>query len=471
MGRRPGTVFLPFLLRRLVTQAISKRILPDTETRVIDANWLARAEAVLMDVVGVSDRQLRGQPEAGSLAMRTLQSQFHDQLSFETYVRELWLNLTTVERCLASGLDLDAAYKRSLGISYTELAALSFAAWALVTEGGDGVINRDIWNRNEVVNIDVRAIDAFFSLCSRDYAQFQVEAGNPTYTEPGFEPYGFSPLIAAPLILRDSGTYVAPIARDLLERPTRGFTIDALRAVEGWSKGRGILSGVSGAVYEEYVLGSLKAVSGAGDVYRGDEVIGPNAMNCDFVCVESVGVTLIEAKSVRLPLRVEMTKRRALLTEELRDRRVGHGLAQLQASADRLMEEGQIAPGCPMVALLVVRGDHVPINSPDIRSILEEIANEELGYRVAIPFIVANDEGFAGLVRTLATPRSLYEFLSRIATDNGLRFEDLHNTIRRKTANLVEHPLVGLQNDALDALLGRFVQGSPQEAAVAEPPA
>jgi hypothetical protein len=457
-GLEPGTVFFPFLLRRLATQAIAYRQLPDTETRVIDISWLARAERVLIDVAAVSDRQLRGQPEGGSLAMRLLQSQFHDQLDYQTYVRELWLNLATVERCSARGLDLEIAYRAFFGISYSELAALSFATWALVSEGDDGVVNRDIWNKDNVVRIDAEVIDAFFTLCSRDYDQFQAEAGNSIYTEPGFEPYAFSPLIASPLVLRDSGTYVAPIARDLLERPTRGFPIDILRAVEGSSTGVGIVSEVSGSVYEVYVLKSLQAVLGAGDVRRADEVIGSDTMNCDFMCVEPAGITLVEAKSTRLPLRAEMTKQRSLLTEELRRRRIGHGLAQLQASAERITRDGRTSyQDLPILGLLVIRGDLVPVNTPDFRSILEEIASGELGGPVTIPYVVTNDEGFSSLVRLLATPRSLHEYLSRVAGDRRLRFEDIHNTIQGEITTLPQHPLASMQQDALDALLARFL--------------
>lgn len=459
-GRRPGTVFLPFLLRRLVTQAIAGRSLTDTAEEVVDVLGLAAAERILIDIAAVRDRQARSTGDIGSVAMRLLQAQFHDQLGSESYMRELWLNLKTVEGCLAAGLDLDAVYKAHFGLTYQELAALCFAAHAHVTEG-NGVIDTNLWFDNRVVDVGNEVVDAFFQLTVSDYQKFQEIARTAEYSEPGFEPYAFSPLISTPLIRRDSGTCVAPIARDLLERPTRGFTIDALRAIDAHEpKRRGTYSDVSGSVYEDYVRSSLNEASGTGEVKRGTDVLSVDEMNCDFICVEPEGLTLVEAKAVRFRLKADMTKQHGPLMEEMKRTRLGHGLAQLQASADKIAEADTSVPtGLPLVGLLVVRGEEVLVNFTEFRSLLEQLAAEELGRPVTVSYQVTNDEGFSSLVRLCVTGQSLYEFLSRKIAEPRSKHEDLHNTINREIEHLPSHPLQDEIHRAFENLQARFFKG------------
>jgi len=139
-GLQPSAVFLPTLIRRLVTEAIVRRQLPDAVTPGITAEWFARAERVLQDATSASDYALLDALGPESTAMRSLQAQYHDQLNYDTFVRELWLGMDTVRRCAAAGVDLDRGFSETFGISYFELALLSFAAWSTVIEG-NGVID------------------------------------------------------------------------------------------------------------------------------------------------------------------------------------------------------------------------------------------------------------------------------------------------------------------------------------------
>lgn len=454
----PSAIFLPALIRRLVTDAIARRSLPDTATQEIGADWFAKAERVLQDATSVSDHALIGGFGAESTAMRALQAQYHDQLDYDTFIRELWLCIDTVNRCQTAGIDLNDGFLQAFGLSYFELAVLSFAAWSTVIEG-NGVIDPATWHRADFIKIAPAQFDAFFKLCGIDYEQLKKEAADPAYSEPGFEPYAFSPLISSPLVRRSNGTYVVPVARDVLERPTRSFPIDALRALETMpGRAKGVFADQAGQAFESYVQRSLESAAGAGVVRRGSDLHGPNQSNCDFACIEPIGVTLVEAKSRRLKLRADMTKRRDLLILEMRDKDLGHGLAQIQNTADRISAgDTDLTAETSKIGLLVVRGDLVWVNSNLFRSILEELAEEELGKPITVPYQVTNDEGFSYLIRWLTVGGPLHEFLVRKNSELQLSREDMHHTVVRERRNLPPHPLRAEQHAALDGLFARFL--------------
>lgn len=237
-----------------------------------------------------------------------------------------------------------------------------------------------------------------------------------------------------------------------------GFAIDALQATEHVPAAGGTLRRVAGRVYEDYVFRSLDLVSGSGTVRRGNDVLSVDELNCDFVCEEPTGVTLVEAKSVRLRLRVEMTKERDLLKAEMKEKGLGHGLAQLDASSVRLRNgDAGLDASVPTFGLLVVRGELVFVNSDLFRSILEELAEEELGHTVTVRYQVTNDEGFDLLIRRLAAGHSLFDFLSSKESDPRSRRDDMHHAVVSQTGGLAEHPLRQEQIAARTELYDRYL--------------
>lgn len=454
-GLEGHTSFAPFLLRRLVTHAISRRQFPADSGQEVSADWLARAERVLFDAM--SNQDAPGGVE--SMTMRTLQDQYHDQSGYETYIRELSLNLATIRRCLARGLDLEAAYLGKFGLTYSELAFFSFAAYATIMgENSTGALDQRTWLTSVGQRLRLRdgAVESYFDLCSLSLAAFREQATRPHLSEPGFEPYALSPLIYSPLIQRSNGTCVAPIARDLLERPTRSFLIDALRSTP--ESAIGILSDSSGEAYEQYVGDSLRAVL-PDTTFRGSDFFPRSGMNCDFVCVEDgEDVLLVEAKSARLRLRADVSKDRAILKEELKQKRVAHGLAQLDYSARQVRAgETQFRREARVVGMLVVRGELVLLNWPLIRSVLEELCLEESGFSVTVEYQLVNDESFSDLIRLRAEGSSISAALMHKVSDpyrKGADFQTLLKSVR-PTA-LPPHPLRSKQFDEFAGLLERF---------------
>ena len=218
-----------------MTRAITERELPDTAKQRITAAEFRSAEAVLMDIGAAADRLPDDADplDIWSALMRIVQHSAHDQLGYRAYVRELWLNRRVVARASELGVDLEEAYRRKLGLTYSELAALSIAAYAeVISENSNGVLDRDRWDLGAALSIDSEAVAAFFDAASLDYAGFKAWATNSGVVEEGFEAYALSPVVRWPLIERSDGRYVAPVARDLLERPTRGVPINVQQVVQ-----------------------------------------------------------------------------------------------------------------------------------------------------------------------------------------------------------------------------------------------
>lgn len=414
-----------------------------------------------MAMSAIKDREAQQEDSVSSLAMRVLQDQFHDQLDFSHYKREIWLNRSTVAEAMAAGLDLDRAYDAAFGFSYTELAFLSFAAHSTLTAKDGQTIEPSTWNRRNVTKIPQERLDAFFRACSADYGAFKEYAGDDTVVPKGLEIYALSPLIRWPLIRRTDGHLVAPIITDLLERPTRGFPIDAQKAL---SKQEGAAAGTFsmavGTVYERYVRESLASVPGSGEVRRAQDLLPAGYKNCDFICLEPKAATLVEAKSVRVRLMADITKDRAALRKEFgRENGIADGLIQLNETA-RAIRQGraQVHKRNALIALLVVRGEQVFLNSPFVTEILEELVRERSGSEMIVSYQIANDVGFDALIRKLRDQTSLNKLLYRKRRNRATVSEDLHHTVWKDTGSLPDHPLRETIEGELDELM-RFGLG------------
>ena len=444
------------MMRRIVTLAIAGRDLPDQCTEPMTAEWLLRAEQVLRDMIAIEDREAKSKTSLSSLSMRILQDQFHDQLDYSHYKRELWLSSATVAESQAAGLDLEEVYDDAYGFTYSELAFLSFAAQSTLAAQDGATIEPSTWDRNNVTKISQERLDSFFEACSADYAAFKTFAADEDVVPSGLEIYALSPLIRWPLIKRTDGHLVAPIITDLLERATRGFAIDALQAL---AKQESTLTGTFtrsvGAVYEKYVHDSLDRVAGSGDVKRARDLLPSGSKNCDFICLEPKAATLVEAKSVRLRLLADITKDRAALREEFgRDGGIADGLIQLNETASMIRQDrAQVPKRAALIALLVVRGEQVLLNSPFVREILEELVRERSGSEMIVSYQIVNDTGFYSLIRKLADGASLNRFLYRKRKDKVAATEDMNHTVWKKTKILPDHPLRVTIENQLDDLL------------------
>lgn len=449
---------MTFLMRRLVTQAIAHRELPDPCKEEISPFWLLKAEQVLMDMAAIQDRAASTTNPASrhSLGMRILQAQYHDQLDYSEYKRELWLNRRTVEEAKSLGLDLESAYEKAYGLAYSELAFLSFAAYSTLAAEGSSTIEPSTWNRLKTARIAPEQIDAFFNTCSAAYAEFQSNALAKEVSPQGYDVYSLSPLIRWPLVRRTDGHLVAPIIADLLERPTRAFPIDARQALSDQGTGApGRFNQAVGAAYEQYVRDSLSAARGAGDVRRADEIVPAGSKNCDFICLEDRGATLVEAKAVRLRLIADITKERGLLREAFgRENGIADGLIQLNETARAIRQRRtEIPKGTLLNALLVVRGEQVFLNSGFVREILEELVLERCGSKMIVKYQLVNDVGFDALTRMLCTGRSLCKFLYDKRKTKVRDTQDMHHEVWMQTASLPNHPLKEIFEAELDQLM------------------
>lgn len=452
--------FHPSIVRRVVTRAIVERELPDTAKRTITASQFRSAEEVLMDIGAAAD-QLPDDPDPldmWSALMRIVQHSNHDQLGYGTYVRELWLNRQVVARASECAVDLEDAYRRKFGLTYSELAVLSFAAYAeVMSEESTGVLDKDRWAAGEALSMDADTISTFFDAVSLDYGGFKQWATNPNVVEEGFEAYALSPVIRWPLIERSDGRYVAPVARDLLERPTRGFPIDIQQLVE-CSDDADIVKRAMSSTYEDYVEELLCTALPEATIYRGCDVLPKDGLNCDFVCVEGKLVTLVEVKAVHVALKADMTKDFDLLRKEFDKRGIGKGLAQLSESARAIRDRATRFPkNAILTGLLVVRGEQVFLNSREVRSLIEELAAAEVECRFPVKYQVLNDEGLTVLGRIAAAEGGLGKTVRKkldSPTDLQKDFEDF--AAQRLSADSPPPPLHEQHRAGVRALLTEF---------------
>ena len=414
--------FHPSIVRRVVTRAIAERELPDTAERSITAAEFRSAEAVLMDIGAAADR-LPGDADPldmWSALMRIVQHSAHDQLGYMAYVRELWLNRRVVARASALGVDLEEAYRTEFGLTYSELAVLSMAAYAeVISENSNGVLDRDRWDLGTALSIDSEAVAAFFDSGSLDYARFKAWATDSGVVEEGFEAYALSPVVRWPLIERRDGHYVAPVARDLLQRPTRGFPIDVRKAVQSEHEYELVKQAMS-STYEDYVEELLRVALPQAIVHRGRDVLPTDRLNCDFVCVENRLVTLVEVKAVHVRLKTDMTKDFGLMREEFNEKGIGKGLAQLAESARAIRDRATSFPkNSILTGLLVVRGEQVFLNSREVRSLIQELAEGETGRRIPVKYQVLNDEGLTLLGQVAAAHGGLGKIVREKLDDSA----------------------------------------------------
>ena len=452
--------FHPSIVRRVVTQAIVERELPDTAERTITAAEFRSAEQVLMDIGAAADRLPDDADplDIWAALMRLFQHYTHDQLGYGTYVRELWLNRRVVARASQLGVDLEDAYRTKFGLTYSELAVLSFAACAdVMSEESTGVLDRDGWGAGEALAIDPDTINAFFDATSLDYCSFKQWATNPSVVEEGFEAYALSPMIRWPLITRSDGRYVAPVARDLLERPTRGFPIDVRQVVQSPEEYE-VVKQVMSSTYEEYVEELLHTALPQATVHRGSDVLPSDRLNCDFVCVEGKLITLVEVKAVHIRLKTDMTKDLDLLHDEFKDKGIGKGLAQIAESARAIRDRATgFAKNSILTGLLVVRGEQVFLNSREVRSLIEDLAAAEVECPFPVKYQVLNDEGLTVLGCIVAAEGGLGRTV-RKKLDNSADlqkdFEDF--AVQRVNADSPAPPLSEQQLTEVRTLLTEF---------------
>ena len=453
--------FHPSIVRRVVTRAIAERELPDTATEKIRARAFQDAEAVLMDIGAAADRL----PDDAdplhlwSMAMRLFQHQYHDQLGYGSYIRELWLNLRVGKRAAELGVDLEEAYRTEFGLTYSEFAMLSFAAYAtVIDENAPSVLDSENWPvPRSTLSIGPEAFAAFFNNAGLDYAGVKAWAKHPEVSQEGFEAYALSPLVRWPLIRRDDGRYVAPVARDLLDRPTRGFPIDVQQALQHQGD-REVVKRATSLTYEDYVEELLRVALPQATIHRGEDVLPTSRLNCDFVCVEGKLVTLVEAKAVHIRLKADMTKDFDLLRCEFAEKGLGKGLAQIGESARAVRDGATRFPrNSILTGLLVIRGEQVFLNSAEMQSLMRELALTEAGRDIYVKYQVANDEGLSLLTCAAAAHGGLGTLLRKKLKNPAESEEDFEEFARRRLRGHRTPMLLGEQHlAAVRSLLTTF---------------
>ena len=393
--------FHPTIVRRLVTQAIADRVLPDTADLVISADAFLGAEQALMDMISAAD-QFGDSNDVGDVwasAMRAAQHNARNHLGLDTWARELWLNRSVIERASALNIDLDQAYHNKFGITYSEMAILTMMAYIDITNANShGFLHGDHWPWGLEVSGDPAIVNGFFKAMSLDYPRFQKLAADPMVGEDGFESYALSPLVRWPLVKLSDGRYVAPVVEDLLVRPTRGFAVDVQQAIDCPAQANAVQAEIS-SVYEEYVENLLRFALPKTTIHRGKDVLPTTGLNCDFVCVEGKLITLVEVKGGHIPLKADMTKDYDLLRREYDKRGIVKGLDQLNESARAIRERTtDFAKNSILTGLLVVRGDQVFMNSSQVRSLIDDPSDAATKRRRFLKHQIVNDEGLARLV-------------------------------------------------------------------------
>jgi hypothetical protein len=121
---------------------------------------------------------------------------------------------TVKDRLSLRGIDVEELYRLELGLTYSELAALSFGAWAqIVAVKGRFALDIERWGRDDnALHIQPERVQAWFNATSLTYSAFQAKANDPRIAFSGYDGFALSPLIQWPLVIRTDGFAVAPVA-------------------------------------------------------------------------------------------------------------------------------------------------------------------------------------------------------------------------------------------------------------------
>ncbi len=463
-GVDPGAVFMPFMLRRLVTRTIQERGLPDTVGREAELGWLHRAEAVLFQIGSLEDDKVSkgNDTDVQSLAMRGMQAQYHDQLSYFDYMRELWITKRTIAEAMNLSLDLEEAFRSRFSITWSQLASLCFFGYAEIVRTAGRPVDAKSFASGGGATMPTDAIQAFLDLVSCSYEDFQSHARNPSVSFKRFETYALSPLVYYPLLRLSDGVLVCPILTDLLDRATRSFREDC-RRLSGVDQGR--LNQAVGAAYEAYVEAVLTGARGVGEMLRASDVLPRAAKNCDFISIEGGHATLIEAKSVNVALSTEMTKDEDHLRAELnKEGGLADGLIQINETAKCIRAGGtKVQRRAILNGLLVARGEQAMLNWPLVRDILSRIVKERSGRELILSFQIANDSGLDLLAQLVHGGASLGQFLYHKRKDPHRNSTDIHAAVSAYSDELGKHPLSVPLRENLDEIVRICVPAWPPE--------
>ena len=454
-GVDPRITFSPFLLRRLLREAIVSRELPDESRRVIRPSQLMTAERALFEQIAPADRSALTDSQVESLFLRLIQAQYQDQLGLLQYKMELSRTLATIEEAQKMNLDLAAVYRSAYGLTYEEMVFLALVLCATLASHPRALFDPAIVDLQEMA-ISGDVVRSFWDHCAITYREFACQAQSDRVTIPGYELYGLSPTVKWPLMITDSGPTLAPIAGDLLHRANRGFVIDSLQAIGDDSTGRGRFNVARGRAFEAYVGRTLHAMIGAGDVSHADKMF--DGGHCDWVCQEERRVTLVEAKTIWFDLGSEMTKERDRLKRELsKGGSIVDAVQQLDASAQAIRRgETPIPKSTNLMGLIVVGGHEVGLNAQMMNEIVLEVLEERGAPQPIIKYQVANDEGFAYLARRFRNGGSLCEFLYRKHKSPAIRQNELHLADNTGSEDLPAHPLEAEHDLRFLEVIGRF---------------
>ncbi len=253
LGLESALEFRPFLIRRVIAAAAEACSPDDLAGKAMNAAELRHALLIAEDIHSLADRQTHSRDTRTSAFLRMQQAAIHDQVDSSYVFREMSASLDVVARCRSAGLDLDAVFERTYGMTYRRLLLACLAFWGKVTtDRQEGFYLPPNQTGDLGVGINPEAILKFMSV---DRAGFRAEMSRLAI--PGFEPYSLSPLKNFPVITHSDGERSIPVADDLLDRPLRPFFYDVVSVLD--RREEGIFGDALGSVFADYVYQSLVA--------------------------------------------------------------------------------------------------------------------------------------------------------------------------------------------------------------------
>lgn len=459
-GLDPLLAFHPWALRYLITRAITKRDLPDSQQRTVTGRGLLQIEEHVRDAAFTGGKR-QTPDDIQRLVLQTLQTQYMDQ--FEVNSLPLFVERVSAIRrsCLVLGLDLNERMRATHGFTFDEAVMISFAMVAEIASGRPGRFAPQTLNAaGTLQNISQEAIDRYLSHISISFTDFKQAALNPLVRSLDDDYFSLSPTIRWPLIVRDGGFLTPPIASDLLFRPCRGFRSDALSSLS--VSEQKVFHSAVGSAHEQSVGEALRAARPDADVRPASEVFRSKAKKCDWVVVEGNWVTLIETKAHWTPLQVSLGKSREALRADLASPSgLADAVVQLDESAREIREGRTVLPkGSTVNGLVVLAYDQVGLNSPYVTELLEEILRDRGQLQRRVPIQHCNEDGFLELVHLYAAGKHLGKFLRSKDQNPRHRIEEMPFSVRRVT-DQVTHPLVGRWLDDFTELMRHFVPNLP----------
>jgi len=467
----------PLLYRRLVTEAIARRPLPDRAERIAGPNDIREAAIVCFSQSATQDDGRN----AMATVMRLLQLQQHDQVDFVYFTIEHYLIKAVIRRLSERDIDLDAFCQARFGLTFDQVCFLSFAVYATAARNPGFVFTRQRYWDDSHFNISQEQWETFLDGMALNFAQFQEKAISKAVRIEGYETYALSPLKRWPLVEVDNERYIVPIARDALERVPFGFLFD-MREAGLSQKAEGTLHEIRGEVFDEFAGRCLRFAKAGQQIYRAEEVVSAKRTKtkvCDWIVTDAQSVTCIEVKNKHFSLETDMRKEEQYLKKELaKSGGIVDAIVQVTETFNVLPNQSIINMNVVKhkFAVIIVHNEHVMLNFQETRSLIAEVYHEKTGQSGPdIDYYIMNDGALTALTVMLKEGYRLSDFLQWAFADSSRLELEAHHAIAL-FADLdskppERHPLWDEMFEVIEQAQAAFVvwKDSPGGAEGAEP--